>query len=93
MQTSLFEIDKPIKQYKAKSRGKIYTDKIWKELDVHSKINIKVAYGFGKDLSPDYLIINTVFKCGLDMYCLTNNQARHTGFMCFWDSSKKLIPI
>jgi len=92
MQTSLFEIEPIPKPFNHKSRGRIYTDKIWPELDVHSKINIKVAYGYGSDTRPNYLIIDTVFKCGLDMYCLTNKEARHTGFMCGWDAPPEIKP-
>jgi hypothetical protein len=93
MQTTLFEIPAIQKPFKHKARGNIYTDKIWNELDIHTKINIKVAYGYGDDLKPNYLIINQVFECGLDMYCLTNKESKHKGFMCYWDAPPEIKPI
>lgn len=91
MQTSLFETEK---EFTHKTRGKILTDKIWKELDVHSKINIKVAYGYGEDLKPNYWIIDNVFECGLDMYQLLHHEARYyCGYLCFQAAPPSIKPI
>ncbi len=91
MQISLFGTEPIKKIFKPKARGRIYTNKIWKELDVNSKINIKVAYGYGPDLKPNYWIIDTVFKYGLDSYQLLSYEIRHlSGFRCFEAAPKKL---
>lgn len=81
-------------EFNHKSRGHIYTDKIWKELDIHSKINIKVAYGYGSDLKPNYMIIDNVFKCGLDMYQLLEHESNYLcGYLCYQAAPPEIKPI
>lgn len=59
-QLSMFEEEKV---FKHKSRGRILTDKIWHQLSIHQKINLRVVY---KAFEPNYWCIENAFEQGLD---------------------------
>lgn len=61
-QLELFEIEAPQPEFKHRSRGHVETNRVFKELDVHAKINIKHHY-YGY---PNYMIIDSCFENGLD---------------------------
>lgn len=81
-QLELFETEKIKPEFKHISRGHIYTSKIWKELSIHAKINIKYHY-YGY---PNYMIIDSCFENGLDTSVFAcNNEAT----VCYLKSGKR----
>lgn len=71
MQMSLFSEEK--EEFKHRSRGKIYNERIWPELSTHQKINIRSyinfhgrTYQYKNEICPSYYILNNCFEQGLD---------------------------
>lgn len=95
-QLKLFEPEKVEPVFKHKSRGKIITSKIWKELDIHSKINIKVCYGYELivGLCPNYWIITNAFTSGMDTYEFRekHDTGNNKGYLCDQMSNRNLRP-
>jgi hypothetical protein len=69
-QLDLFNTDefvvKKKRKFQFKRRGCIYTEKIWKELNVHQKINLRSHHGGA--IMPNYLLISRAIDENLDQY-------------------------
>ena len=79
-------------EYENRSRGRIYTDKIWKELDVHSRINIRSQYGSYSRVIPSFSILNFCFEIGFDLTPHLNRIYRKTGSDILFIHSRNISP-
>ncbi len=89
-QVSLFPTELKVPEFKHKSRGHIYTERIWKMLDINSKINMRAIY---KAFMPNYNILDSAIEQGFDKSPFADNKSGYTGYPVMTYSGRKFKSI